>query len=248
MKQKVKSNDGMRLAKYMAMSGVASRRKCEEIILEGRVSVNGKAILTPVQLVQAGHDTVTLDGHTLEVCDKIYLMLNKPAGYTCSAMDVHAERLVYELLPKKLGRLFSIGRLDRDSDGLLIMTNDGAFTQNISHPSHGVEKTYVVDCEGCLSGEQRRKMLDGIHDEGEFLKPNSVIEKHYLRSHTEIEIILEEGKKREVRRLCKAVGLEINRLTRTHYGTLELGNLASGKWRNLKPQEISELLANTKKK
>lgn len=135
---------GMRLAKFLASAGIASRRNCEELIIQGNVCVNGEAVLTPAFNVNPEYDEVTFQGKKVSAVsdgEYVYLLLYKPEGYTCSAKDVHAKKLVYDLIPKKFGRLFSVGRLDRNSEGLLILTNDGDFAQRMTHPSHQVPKT-----------------------------------------------------------------------------------------------------------
>ncbi|OQC11994.1 MAG: Ribosomal large subunit pseudouridine synthase B [Lentisphaerae bacterium ADurb.Bin082] len=231
----------MRLARYLASAGIASRRRCEELIREGRVSVNGQAILTPVCIVTPGQDVVRFEGRILTLDDPVYLMLNKPVGYTCSAQDKHAERLVYDLLPENLARIFSVGRLDRDSEGLLILTNDGDLAQNLTHPSRQIAKHYIADCAGMFTQEMADNMVFGVEDDGDFLKASQVILKRSWPDHVFLEIVLTEGKKREVRRLCASQGLTVTRLARVQFASLKLGDLPSGKWRRLTPEEINDL-------
>lgn len=231
----------MRLAKFMAEAGVASRRQCEILITEGRVSVNGQPVLTPACNVDPRQDVIRCQGRTLSLEDKVYLMLNKPAGYTCSARDVHAVKLVYELIPNHFGRLFSIGRLDRDSEGLLLFTNDGDLAQNLTHPSREIEKRYLVTCIGRFSPDVRQHMLEGVYDDGDFLRPTAVECRAHDADQVVLEMTLTEGKKREIRRLCQALGLTVTALCRITFAQITLGNLISGHWRHLSADEIATL-------
>lgn len=235
------SNPGVRLAKFMAEAGVASRRRCESMITEGRVSVNGQPVLTPACKVDPSRDVIRCQGRTLTLDDKVYLMLHKPAGYTCSAHDVHAGKLVYELVPDRFGRLFSIGRLDRDSEGLLLFTNDGALAHNLTHPSRQIARRYLVTCSGRFSPDIRQRMLEGIYDEGDFLRPASVECLSREPEQALLEMTLTEGKKREIRRLCLALGLAVTTLRRISFACLTLDDLPAGQWRLLTPAEISAL-------
>ncbi|MDD3954658.1 MAG: pseudouridine synthase [Lentisphaeria bacterium] len=232
---------GMRLAKYLAAAGIASRRRCEELIREGRVLVNGSVVLTPAVNIDASADEITCEGRVVKIEKKAYVLLHKPAGYTCSASDPHASKLVFELIPKRFGRLFTVGRLDRDSEGLLILTNDGDLAQELTHPSRQVPKRYLVSCEGSFTTATRRQLLDGVYDGGEFLQPLNVEQRGHYRGHAELEMTLTEGKKREVRRLCKAVGLTVGSLQRISFGSVELGTLAPGTWRQLGEDEVEKL-------
>ncbi len=235
------NGESMRLAKFLAAAGLGSRRKCEELIAEGRVSVNGKPVLTPACVVSPGVDAVLFEGRMLELADKQYVMLNKPVGYTCTSNDEHAEHLVFELLPETFGRLFYVGRLDRDSEGLLLFTNDGDMAQYLTHPSHQVEKTYVVDCDGVLTEARIRKMLSGVEDEGEFLRALKVTKMREKPGKVMFEVVLGEGHKREIRRMCAKVGLNVVRLARTKFAGIELGTLPTGEWRSLTDAEVTML-------
>ncbi|NMA46260.1 MAG: rRNA pseudouridine synthase [Lentisphaerae bacterium] len=231
----------MRLAKFLANAGIASRRRCEQLIAEGRVTVNDKAVLTPVCLVDPERDIVRFEGRPLQMAKKVCLLLHKPAGYTCSAQDEHAERLVYELLPERFGRVYSVGRLDRDSEGLLLLTNEGELAHRLSHPSHEVEKRYIAECNGVFQPEMLKIFLDGCVDEGEFLRAQSVSVKQQRPTQVTLAIVLTEGKKRELRRLCRQAGLEVVRLIRTGFANLELGALPPGQWRELSSTERDAL-------
>ncbi len=238
-------NNKVRLAKFMASAGVGSRRKCEELIAEGRVTVNGQPIMTPAYNVDPQRDVVKFEGRELKAPEEnVYIMLNKPAGYTCSAKDEHARQLVYELLPEDFGRLFTVGRLDRETEGLLLLTNDGELAQKLTHPSFEIEKKYIAECEGFFTEKAWRAMLEGVEDDGEWLHAKRVTQ---IRDNGEtflLEIILTEGKKREIRRLCECVGIPVLRLARVEFAGLRLGTLATGKWRTLDLDEIRWLRRN----
>ena len=229
-----------RLAKFLASAGIASRRNCEELILEGRVTVNGEPVVSPAYNVDPEKDQVCFEGRLVESHPqgKVYLLLNKPVGFTCSAKDAHAERLVFDLIPQRFGRLFTVGRLDRDSEGLLMLTNDGDYAQQVMHPSRQILKRYYVECDGQFTTSLRRRMLEGFYDNDEFLRALAVEEKGVQKGHCALEITLGEGRKREVRRLCKDVGLEVTLLRRVAIGGLELDEkLAPGAWRMMSGEE-----------
>ncbi|MBO4344655.1 MAG: rRNA pseudouridine synthase [Victivallales bacterium] len=231
----------MRLAKYLANAGIAARRKCEELIAEGRVTVDGAVVRTPVCNVVPGKSVVCFEGREVVLSQFLYYALNKPCGYTCTTSDPHAEHVIYELLPENLRHLNYVGRLDRDTEGLLILTNDGELVQGITHPSHEVEKRYIADCRGYLSNEAGMAMVDGLYDDGEFLQAKHVRELRSSENGTMLEVILTEGRKREVRRLCQAVGLRVMRLARVAVGNIALGKLPSGEFRPLTAEELKGL-------
>ncbi|MBP5300811.1 MAG: rRNA pseudouridine synthase, partial [Victivallales bacterium] len=170
--------------------------------------------------------------------ERVYLMLNKPAGYTCSAKDVHAANLVFQLIPERFGRLFTVGRLDRDSEGLLLLTNDGDFAQRLTHPSHEIYKRYYVECAGRFTTAIRRQLLDGMYDNGEFLRALNVEQVSVRHGACSLIFTLGEGRKREIRRLCKDVGLTVTLLRRIAVGQLEMdAKLTVGSWRIMSPND-----------
>ncbi|MBR6472052.1 MAG: rRNA pseudouridine synthase [Victivallales bacterium] len=237
---------GVRLAKYLASAGIGSRRSCEEYIQEGRVTVNGEAVTKVGTCVSPGEDEVRFEGKLVspDGHSKVYLMLNKPAGYTCSAQDVHAAKLVYQLIPERFGRLFTVGRLDRDSEGLLLLTNDGEFAQRLTHPSHEIYKRYYVECVGRFTTAIRRRLLDGMYDNGEFLQALNVEQVSVQYGSCKLVFTLGEGRKREVRRLCKDVGLKVRLLRRIAIGQLELDpKLTLGSWRVMSPHDCELALS-----
>lgn len=244
MKKKIshkysKEKEEMRLARFMSLAGVASRRKCEDIILTGTVSVNGEIVTKPGTKIKKG-DNVLLNGRPLNKEEKVYIMLNKPVGYLCSASDPHGDKKVYDLINIPQKHIFSAGRLDLNSEGLLILTNDGDYAEKLMHPKYQTKKKYIVRTGSPLSSKDLEKIRKGVYDDGDFLKPKSIKEvrkREYL-------LIMTEGKKREIRRLIRAVNGKVISLKRTAIGSLKLGKLPTGKWKYLSKQEIRESLSD----
>lgn len=233
----------MRLQKYMAKCGVASRRKAEEMIAGGRVCVNGQVVMTPGVKVAAG-DEVLVDGRRIALEEKEYVLLNKPTGYVSTAEDSHAEHKLVELV-KSAHRLYPVGRLDKDTEGLIILTNDGDLTFNLTHPSHEFPKTYLCLVEGHPTAEQVDALRKGVTipvDEGNYLTaPADVQVVKSRRGSTVLEISIREGKKRQVRKMCDAVGHPVIALKRTAIGRLRDDGLKAGQWRYLDADEIAYL-------
>jgi 23S rRNA pseudouridine2605 synthase len=228
----------IRLQKLLADAGVASRRAAEQIILAGRVSVNGKAIRLLGSKVDPAHDKVFVDGKPVRAQRKIYLALHKPVGCVCSRKDELGRRTVYELLPREWENVQTVGRLDFNSEGLIFLTNDGEFALRLTHPRYGVHKKYLATIEGTLEQQMLDKMVRGVFHEGERLKAESA--RQVLRNVVELD--LTEGKNREVRRLFESQGLTVKRLQRTQIGKIKLGELKPGRWRTLTETEIKTLL------
>jgi 23S rRNA pseudouridine2605 synthase len=223
------------LSKYLAICGFCSRRAAVEVIKEKRVSVNGKVEINPgAKLTNSSR--VTVDGTLLEIPQKRhYIMLNKPRGYVCSNKDKHANLLAVDLIKlEPQVRLFSAGRLDSDSEGLIIFSNDGDFVNKIAHPSFQVLKEYKVKVSKTFSPSQLKQMVDGIVDEGEKLH---VLKVKPIGKNTYI-LTLNEGKKREIRRIVKNLGAETLQLKRISVGNLQLGSLKVGEFRELSLEEI----------
>lgn len=233
----------MRLARYLARCGIASRRRCEAFIRAGRVTVDGRAVTSPACNVFPDSNCVRFDGEEVTSERATYILLNKPRGYTCSASDRHARHLVFELLPDNYGRLFTVGRLDRDSEGVLLCTNDGKLAQRLAHPSYEVSKTYRVDVGRTVSGRVLARMEKGLKDSGEWLQ---VAHARNCRGGQgpELELILHQGRKREIRRLCARCGLQVRRLRRIRFGPLTLEGLSPGQWRLLREHEVKLLCMN----
>ena len=233
----------MRLQKFLAESGVASRRASEAIILEGRVSVNGRIVQTLGTKIQPGQDNVQLDGHPLKPRRKIYVALNKPPGFLCTRKDELSRRTLFDLLPREWDHLVSVGRLDRESEGIIFLTNDGEFALRLTHPRYGVRKIYRATVEGKAHPSMIRRFLAGIEDAGETLKAEKARIISANNSHSIVELELAEGRNREVRRLFASQELEVTQLQRIQIGRIKLGELPIGKWRTLTEPEIKSLLA-----
>lgn len=231
-----------RLQKVIAEAGIASRRAAEQIILAGRVDVNGQTIRTLGHKVQPG-DRVSVDGVLIKAKRKLYVAVHKPGGYLCTRTDPFERRTISQLLPKEWGHLVPVGRLDNDSEGLIFLTNDGEFALRLSHPRYGVRKIYRVTVAGAVDRAVPGRLTAGVKEGGELLKAVScrVISSNNTRSI--LEVVLVEGRNREVRRMCSVLGLEVQRLQRVQIGPIKLGELPSGKWRTLTETEIKSLLS-----
>lgn len=234
----------VRLQKFLAEAGVASRRASEKLIADGHITVNGREVVELGTKVDPVHDRVMVDGRLVKAKRKLYIALHKPPSYLCSRTDESASgrRLVGDLLPKEWSNLFSVGRLDNDSEGLLLLTNDGDFSLHLTHPRYGVVKTYVVTVEGKIDLHVINLLMKGIEDKGQTLKAKRARLISATKSKSVVEMELTEGKNREVRRMFESQGLTVIRLQRTKIGRVPLGELPSGKWRALTEPEIKSLL------
>jgi 23S rRNA pseudouridine2605 synthase len=232
----------VRLQKFLAEAGVASRRAGEQIILGGRVSVNGQVVRLLGTKVDPEHDAVTVDGREVRVKRKLYVALHKPAGCVCSQRDERGRQTIHDLLPKEWQNLQSVGRLDFDSEGLIFLTNDGQFALCLTHPRYGVSKKYVANVEGRVDVAMLKQFLRGVWHAGEKLQARAVRLISASRAHSVVELELGEGKNREVRRLFESQGLTVKRLQRTQIGKIKLGELKPGRWRILTETEIRTLL------
>ena len=225
------------LVKFIAASGAASRRQSEELIRKGKVTVNGALMLNPAYRVSPD-DAVCLEGKKLSAAEKLwYILLHKPAGFVCSSADKHAEKLAVGLLKEIPARLVSAGRLDKESEGAIIFSNDGNFINFLTHPRYGVLKRYIVHTQGNISEKDLRRMEKGIPNGGEVLKVHAVRQ----IGECTYEFILNEGKKREIRRLTAACGAPTLRLIRVQIGVVPLGDLPPGDFRELTLEEIAGL-------
>jgi 23S rRNA pseudouridine2605 synthase len=234
----------LRLQKFLADAGVASRRAAEQIILEGRVAINGHVIRLLGTKVDPAHDKITLDGRPVQAKKKIYLALNKPVKCVCSHNDELGRPTIYELLPREWQMVNSVGRLDFNSEGLIFLTNDGEFALRLTHPRYGVRKKYVTTVEGEVTREMLQRFTQGIFTGGEKLKALSAHIVSGGRSRSVVEMELGEGKNREVRRLFESQNLTVKKLQRTQIGKIKLGELKPGKWRILTPAEIKTLISD----
>lgn len=222
----------MRINRFLARSGAGSRRKVEEQILSGHVLVNDNTVTDLATNIDPQIDVVYLSGKKIELPEFIYLALDKPEGYTVTKNDAHAKKTVFELLPEIPG-LVAVGRLDRDSCGLLIFTNDGDFVQNLIHPSKSIEKEYLVRTKEPLPSLALTQLRQGVKLEDGFIKPVSITE-----LDNGLKIIITQGKKRQIRRMLKAVGADVIYLQRTRIGIIELSG-KEGQFRNLSSKEIA---------
>jgi len=232
----------VRLQKYLAESGVASRRASEQIILAGRVAINGRVARELGTRVEPAKDEVTVDGAPVRPRRKIYVALHKPPGYLCTRSDPQDRQTVAELLPREWGHLTHVGRLDRDSEGLLFLTNDGQFALHLTHPRYGVRKLYRATLDGRAEPRVAARLTAGVEECGDVLKAEKARLLSANNSHSVVEVQLGEGKNREVRRMFAALGLNVVRLERIQIGPIKLGELPPGKWRTLTEPEIKSLL------
>lgn len=236
----VKQN--IRLQKYLAQCGVASRRKAEQFISEGRVKVNGNVIKTPGTTVIEGVDKVQFDNKTVSPESTLYyFLLNKPKGYVTTVSDPQGRPVVTDLIKECNARLFPVGRLDFDTEGALILTNDGALAQKIQHPSHEVNKTYEAVVYGHPGKARLKKLENGIELDGKLTAPAKVILLKKLVSTSLCRITIHEGKKHQVKNMFKAIGHPVTSLKRTAYGKLFLNKLPLGSSRKLSSSDIKKI-------
>jgi pseudouridine synthase len=232
----------IRLQKFLAEAGVASRRAGEQIILAGRVAVNGQTVGLLGTKVDPGHDEVTVDGKPLRPKRKLYVALHKPRGCVCSRKDERERPTVYALLPREWGNLYPVGRLDFASEGLLFLTNDGEFALRLTHPRYGVRKRYLATVEGRVDEAMLERFARGVWHQGDRLKTERARLVTAGKAQSVVELELTEGRNREVRRLFESQGLAVKRLERTQIGKIKLGELKPGRWRTLTQTEIKTLL------
>ena len=225
----------MRLAKFLAHAGVASRRAAEGIVADGRVTVDGETVTDPARDVDESN-VVALDGRPVEAEPREVHALNKPAGVVSTARDTHGRPTVVQLVRSRR-RLYPVGRLDADTTGLLLLTNDGELAHRLAHPRYGVEKTYRADVDGEPDDASLRELAEGIELEDGRTAPARV----RRLGPSRVELVLHEGRKRQVWRMLEAVGHPVVRLHRSDYAGLELEGLEPGRWRELEPSEVERL-------
>ena len=229
-----------RLQKIISARGLASRRKAEEWIIQGRVTVNG----VPAQLGDSADpetDEIQVDGRELpSITDSVYIMLNKPRGYVTTLADEKGRRKVSELVADCGCRVYPVGRLDMDSEGLLLLTNDGEFANRLMHPKHEVEKTYDTWVTGYTT-EGAQALEKPIELDGYRIRPPKILVLQHDGDRAKIRITIHEGRNRQVRRMCQAAGMYVTRLRRIREGKLNLGDLPLGKWRYLTASEVQKL-------
>jgi pseudouridine synthase len=240
----VTSAAAVRVHKLLAQAGVTSRRGAERLIRAGRVSVNGVAVTTPGAVADPARDHVTVDGLDLPgVGPKRYLALHKPAGVLTTRHDPRGRRRIFDLLPELGVRLHPVGRLDYDTEGLVLLTNDGAVTYALTHPRHEVPRVYHVLVDGPAGPAAVERLRRGAELEDGPARPEAVGRLGQEGSGTWLTLTLREGRYREVRRLCRATGFRVRRLLRVSFGPVHLGSLASGSWRELTRAEVTALCA-----
>lgn len=231
----------MRINKFLAASGVASRRECDEMIKNGKVTVNGKRAVIGIEIGE--DDEVKVDGVTVNVKKNEYYILNKPKGYICSVADDKGRKTVIDLMPEGVGRIYPVGRLDYDSEGLLILTTDGELAQHLTHPSNEVPKTYLVRVEGVLTENDLNPIRSGLEIDGYVTKKCKAHIVETNKSFTKVHVTLKEGKNREIRKMFAAIGKEIKLLKRIKVGELTLRGLDRGAYRKLNRQEVAYLMS-----
>ncbi len=233
-----------RLQKILSQAGIASRRAAEKLIAEGRVAVNGTVVTTAGCKADPSQDHITVDGAALQGQEeKVYFLLNKPKGYISTAHDERGRKTVLDLLPEVAERIYPIGRLDNATEGLLLLTNDGVLMNSLLHPRYEVRKTYLARVQGIPTAEELDGLRQGIELEDGLTAPAQVrlMEQDPKRNVSKVEIIIHEGRNRQVRRMCTAIGHEVIALKRTEFAGLSLSGTARGHYRRLTDMELEHL-------
>lgn len=231
----------MRLNKFLSNSGVASRRKCDKLIEEGKVFVNGK-VAPQGMVIDEKKDKVTIEGKVITLPSSfVYIKLNKPKGYACTAHDEKGRKTIYDLV-KCDERLFSIGRLDYDTEGLIILTNDGDFANKVAHPRYHMEKEYRVTVEGEIKESELAVMRKGVVVDGERMPSARVERLSFDGKNTKLSVVIDEGQNRQIRRMFEAIGRDIKLLKRVRIGEVKLGGLSRGEYKDLTEAELNSLV------
>lgn len=232
----------MRLNKFLSNSGVASRRKCDELISQGKVFVNGKVVSELGLQINEKKDKVMVEGKQIKLPSSfVYIKLNKPKGYACTTADEKGRKTIYELIDTD-ERLFSIGRLDYDTEGLILLTNDGDFANKVAHPKYAIEKEYRVTVEGQIKESELAVLRKGVVVDGERM-PSAKVE--FLSEDdkfTKLSVVIDEGQNRQIRRMFEAIGKSIRLLKRVRIGQVRLGGLKRGDYRDLTEDELNSLV------
>lgn len=234
----------MRLQKYLSRAGVASRRRGEAMIVAGRVRVNGEVVRELGVRVDPGQDVVEVDGRRVGLAAPVWIALHKPRGCVTTRRDPRGRPTVYDLLPERFSGLFHVGRLDYGSEGLLLLTNDGDVAYRLLHPRYGVRRVYDVVVEGAPVPEAALQQLAAgveLGDGAARAERVKVLKPPRRPGLSRLRLVMREGRKREVRRLCAAIGHPVRRLVRRRYGPIALGGLGRGEWRELTPEEVAAL-------
>jgi 23S rRNA pseudouridine2605 synthase len=231
-----------RLQKVLAAAGLGSRRSCEVLIDEGRVSIDGQAVTQPGTKVDVDTQEIRCDGEIVRVQGKVYYLVNKPKGVVCSNDDERGRPMVVSMLPHRSERLFTVGRLDSNTEGLLIVTNDGSFTQHIAHPRNGITKTYHARVIGKIPMAAIKELMEGIWIAGYKCRAAEARVLFSKSRESIVELVMQEGRKREIRRMLAKVGHKVLHLERVRIGDLADPDLKPGQWRKLTSEEVKSLL------
>ena len=232
----------IRLQKFLSEAGVASRRQGEKLIVAGKITVDGQVVRLLGTKVDPAKHQIAINGKLIRAKAKRFLALNKPPKILCTRQDTHNRSTVFDLLPNDFGHLFTIGRLDSDSEGLVLLTNDGEFCQAVAHPRHRMPKTYHVTLAKRIDSVVLKSLTTGLNDDGDFLKAKHAKLLYANNTRSQVELVLEEGKNREIRRMFKVLGYRVLLLQRIAVGPVKLGELPLGKWRVLSQAEITSCL------
>lgn len=234
----------MRLQKYLSRAGVASRRAAEALIVSGRVRVNGQVVTELGVKVDPERDEVAVDGRRVRLARPVWIALHKPTGYVSTRKDPEGRPTIYDLLPEKYHGLFYVGRLDLNSEGLLLLTNQGDVAHRLMHPSYEIERVYDVVVRGEVGDEAIARLREGVELEDGIARAVRVkLRRPPQQGTSRLVLTLKEGRNREVRRMLRAVGHGVIRLRRIRYGPVKLGDLESGAWRRLRREEVDALSA-----
>jgi len=226
----------MRLNRYLAAAGLGSRRHCDELIQSGQVAINGR-VCTDFSAQPGEQDHVKVNGRRVHLTTSQTIVLHKPSGFVCTRKDPHVRDTIYDLLPPKLSKLFNVGRLDAQTEGLIILTNDGELAQRLTHPRYKVEKEYDLILDRPWDTELEEKLLRGIFLDGQ----RAQFARIRRKTKTHLQVVLKQGLNRQIRRMFQAVGYEVKQLARTRIGLLRLGDLPRGHWRPLTRRELDSL-------
>ena len=230
----------IRLNAFIAKAGLSSRRKATDLVKDGKAKVGGKIIREPWYIVKEG-DAVMVNGRLLHAEEKLYFIVNKPKGVTATVEDRHALKKITEVMPKRHARLYPIGRLDEDSRGLIILTNDGDLCYRLTHPKFEIEKEYIVTVKGALDEGALARLKTGVFDEGDLLKVRAYSALKKIGGHTTLHVVIAEGKKRHLRRLFESLGSPVIDLKRIRIGGLRLGEIGEGDFKKVDRETIYRL-------